>query len=76
MTETVWHPNPGYAPIFYPRSDEDVAPPDQIHELEAPNARVFVRLRNGREPHDSWPLKTTVWKDRNFAFDVAHWRRA
>jgi hypothetical protein len=34
--------------------------------------RIFVRLRNGREPKEPWPVKTTVWRGRG-DFDVVEW---
>lgn len=43
--------------------------------------KVFVRLANGREPIDSWTVRTNGqhairWSLTNFAFDISEWRRA
>ncbi|MFT3966837.1 MAG: hypothetical protein QM690_13250 [Sphingobium sp.] len=73
----LWHPNPGYPPTFTPLSDVDICPPDRIPATEAKGARVLVRLRNGREPQDSWPVFSgTRWTILGCDWDIAEWRRA
>lgn len=62
-----WQPNTGSAPM----TDDD----------QAPIARVFVRLRNGMCPSDSWPVhtgrrETTRWSLIGHPFDITHWRPA
>ena len=42
---------------------------------------VFVRLRNGIQPPQSWPVDTgraqsTRWSLTGDAFDITHWRAA
>lgn len=47
-----------------------------------PNARIYVRLRNGREPKESWPAdpkRGTYWAHRyrgRYPFDIVAWRLA
>lgn len=64
----LWQPNTGRAPY----RDEEDGPPI---------LRVFVRLRNGLEPSDSWPVstgrrETTDWKLSRHPFDIVEWREA
>lgn len=43
---------------------------------------VFVKLRNGLEPGDKWPVDTgrrapnTRWTLQGHPFDIIHWREA
>ncbi|HEX7853825.1 MAG TPA: hypothetical protein VF503_09035 [Sphingobium sp.] len=71
-----WHPNPGFPPTFTPLSDVDECPPDRIPATEAKGAKVFVKLRNGREPADSWPLLGSRWTLTGCNWDIAFWRRS
>ena len=60
---TDWRKNPGYLPT----------------DLAGTGARVFVRLINGHEPAQAWPAdgrQACVWARRNFAFDIAEFRKA
>lgn len=62
-----WHENKGKAPRL---------PGD-----DAPILKVFVRLRNGIEPAESWPSLggrngETRWGLTNDPFDITHWRPA
>ncbi len=68
---TVWHPNCGYDP------NRD------LPEDAPPILRVYVRLRNGMEPADSWPVSTgkadtTRWAFgmKEHPFDIIAWRPA
>jgi len=63
-----WKPNAGAKPT---REAED-APPI---------ARVYVRLRSGAEPTESWPVdtgkrETTRWSLIGHASDIVEWREA
>lgn len=64
---TRWHPNTG-------------KPPREIAGVTI--SRVFVRLRDGREPAESWPVvtgrhgETTDWSLKGHPFDIAEWRPA
>lgn len=64
---TRWHRNTG-------------TPPREIAGVAI--ARVFVRLRDGREPAESWPVftgrngETTNWKLSGHQFDIIDWRPA
>lgn len=60
---TEWRKNPGYCP----------------DDLVDSGARVFVRLNNGREPQEPWPVdgrQGLCWSRRNSDFDVAEFRKA
>lgn len=75
-----WLSNAGQAPVFYPSFREEECPPHLFAESEAAGARVRVRLRNGREPDDSWPVigrpVPTRWTLTGGEFDIVAWRRA
>jgi hypothetical protein len=76
----LWHANTGHPPVFYPLSEDDPCPPNKIDAEEADNARVRVKLRNGMEPEESWPVfgrpLQTRWTLLRQAFDILLWRRA
>lgn len=66
----VWHPNCGYPPTR-----------DQPED-EAPLTHVYVRLRNGIEPVNPWPVEPTrsgatrwAFGMREHPFDIVAWRR-
>jgi hypothetical protein len=75
-----WHANMGHAPVFYPDQPDQPCPPHLLAESEASGARVRVRLRNGREPDESWPIAgrpiPTRWTLIGSDFDIIAWRRA
>lgn len=75
-----WHRNKGQPPVFYPLSENDPCPPDQIHADDVNKASVYVRLRSGRKPLRSWPVigrpTPTRWTLTGDPFDITHWRRA
>ena len=62
---SAWQPNTGEAP--YPG------------EGEPPIDRVRVKLRNGVEPAETWPVstgraETTRWSLTGHPFDIVAWR--
>lgn len=75
-----WQPNIGSKPE---RNREEIA---ALEAAQAPEAayrinRVFVRLRNGRVPAESWPVDTgrqpnTRWTLTGSDFDIVEWIEA
>lgn len=80
MTAADWHPNRGEPPVFEPDYPGEACPPNLIHCEEAGRSKVFVRLRNGAEPRESWPVFgrpiPTRWSLLGNGFDIRFWRRA
>lgn len=75
-----WHKNQGHAPIFRPEQPGQECPPHLFAESEAQSGRVRVRLRNGTEPNESWPVigrpVPTRWTLPGHGFDIVDWKRA
>lgn len=75
-----WQANTGRAPVFYPAHADQPCPPHLFTEAEAETGRVRVRLRNGRQPDESWPVtgrpKPTRWTLIGHDFDIVEWKRA
>lgn len=64
---TLWRPNTGQKPGW---TDDG-----------APILHVMVRLRNGAQPPEKWPVDTgraytTRWTLTNDAFDIVEWKVA
>lgn len=78
--EPAWHPNKGHAPVFYPTWPEEPCPAGLVHEHDAADARIAVRLRCGREAKGDWPVLgrplPTRWTLTGDDFDIVEWRRA
>jgi hypothetical protein len=80
MSPPGWFPNKGRPPVFYPLDENDPCPPDMIHADQADTARIWPRLRNGRQPQQTWPVigrpLPTRWTLTGDLFDITHWRHA
>ncbi|WP_327752923.1 hypothetical protein VVT58_15540 [Sphingobium sp. SJ10-10] len=75
-----WHPNTGRPPIFCPEHPDQPCPPHLFAKSEAAGARARVKLRNGVQPDESWPVigrpLPTRWTLTGCSFDILEWKRA